>query len=258
MHYNTYIVFCVVLCTFAKAYVQTSPDMDCATVLKTVENVIFIFCLTVRVVDHPTGKTDDAKVSEKGRSNGTHSTGVDDTKKPPLNSTARTPTSTFGFKKAPGAMATITASGAVVTSGSATVGRIPKSVGFSGSRIVCRQTALDDGYLPPSARTTLQYRSLPRPSRTGAARCANRTNNSSIDASFCNKGTATLPNPKSRNLVKSPTTNQTDREKGIFSDVDSQVLKTSATTQTGMPTQCQAGRQTGGKYPEMSSPTLRR
>ncbi|XP_051740195.1 neuron navigator 2 isoform X8 [Ctenopharyngodon idella] len=204
------------------------------------------------------GKTDDAKVSEKGRSNGTHSTGVDDTKKPPLSSTTRTPTSTFGFKKAPGAMATITASGAVVTSGSATVGKIPKSVGFSGSRIVCRQTALDDGYLPPSARTTLQYRSLPRPSRTGTARCSNRTNNSSLDASFCNKGTATLPNLKSRNLVKSPTTNQTDREKGIFSDVESQVLKTSATTQTGMPTQCQAGRQTGGKYSEMSSPTLRR
>ncbi|KAK7121632.1 hypothetical protein R3I93_022648 [Phoxinus phoxinus] len=209
-----------------------------------------------RVVDHPTSKTDDAKVSEKGRSNCTHSSSVDDTKKPPLNSTVRTPTSTFGFKKAPGAMATITTSGAVVTSGSATVGKIPKSVGFSGSRIVCRQTALDDGYLPPSARTTLQYRSLPRPSRTGTTRCSNRTNISSLDANFCNKGTATLPNPKSRNLVKSPmgTTNQTDREKGIFSDVESQVLKTSATSQTGMPTQCQAGRQTGG----MSSPTLRR
>uniref|UniRef100_A0A8C2Q6I8 Neuron navigator 2b n=1 Tax=Cyprinus carpio TaxID=7962 RepID=A0A8C2Q6I8_CYPCA len=202
------------------------------------------------------GKTDDAKVSEKGRSNGTHSTTLDDTKKPPLSSTSRTPTSTFGFKKAPGAMATITASGAVVTSGSATVGRIPKSVGFSGSRIVSRQTTVDDGYLPPSARTTLQYRSLPRPSRTGTARCSNRSNNSSLDASFCNKGTATLPNPKSRNLVKSPlgTTNQTDREKGIFSDVESQVLKSSTTTQTG----CQAGRQAGGKYSEMSSPTLRR
>ncbi|KAG1938164.1 neuron navigator [Pimephales promelas] len=214
----------------------------------------------VRVVDHPTSKTDDAKVSEKGRSNGTHSSSVDDTKKPPLNSTVRTPTSTFGFKKAPGAMGTITTSGAVVTSGSATVGKLPKSVGFSGGRIVCRQTALDDGYLPPSARTTLQYRSLPRPSRTGTSRCSNRTNISSFDANFCNKGTATLPNPKSRNLAKSPmgTTNQTDREKGIFSDVESQVLKTSATTQTGMPTQCQAGRQTGGKYSEMSSPTLRR
>ncbi|XP_059392723.1 neuron navigator 2 isoform X4 [Carassius carassius] len=200
------------------------------------------------------GKTDDAKVSEKGRSNGTHSTTVDDTKKPPLSSTSRTPTSTFGFKKAPGAMATITASGAVVTSGSATVGRIPKSVGFSESRIVSRQTTVDDGYLPPSARTTLQYRSLPRPSRTSMARCSNRSNNSSLDASFCNKGTATLPNPKTRNLVKSPMSNQTDREKGIFSDVESQVLKTSTNTQTG----CQAGRQVGGKYSEMSSPTLRR
>uniref|UniRef100_A0A671MK97 Neuron navigator 2-like n=1 Tax=Sinocyclocheilus anshuiensis TaxID=1608454 RepID=A0A671MK97_9TELE len=207
---------------------------------------------------HGNGKTDDAKVSEKGCSNGTHSINADDSKKPPLSSASHTPTSTFGFKKAPGAI--ITASGAVVTSGSATVGRIPKSVGFSVSRIVGRQTTVDDGYLPPSARTTLQYRSLPRPSRTGAARYSNRSNNSSLDASFCNKGTATLPNPKSHNLVKSPmgTTNQTDREKGIFSDVESQVLKTSATAQMGIPTQCQAGRQAVGKYSEMSSPTLRR
>uniref|UniRef100_A0A9J8CUC5 Neuron navigator 2b n=1 Tax=Cyprinus carpio carpio TaxID=630221 RepID=A0A9J8CUC5_CYPCA len=204
------------------------------------------------------GKTDDAKVSEKGRSSSTHSKNADDSKKPPLSLASRTPTSTFGFKKAPGTI--ITASGAVVTSGSATVGRIPKSAGFSGSRIVGRQMTVDDGYLPPSARTTLQYRSLPRPSRTGTARCSNRSNNSSLDASFGNKGTATLPNPKSRNLVKSPmgTTNQTDREKGIFSDVGSQVLKTSAAAQMGMPTQCQAGRQAGGKYSEMSSPTLRR
>lgn len=247
---------CGVLRCFAETYVQTSPDMDHATIFKNVQKHDLILCLTVHVVDHPTGKTDDAKVSEKGRSNGTHSTTVDDTKKPPLSSTSRTPTSTFGFKKAPGAMATITASGAVVTSGSATVGRIPKSVGFSGSRIVSRQTTVDDGYLPPSARMTLQYRSLPRPSRTGTARFSNRSNNSSLDASFCNKGTATLPNPKNRNLVKSPigTTNQTDREKGIFSDVESQVLKTSTTTQMG----CQAGRQAGGKYSEMSSPTLRR
>uniref|UniRef100_A0A8C2G5D0 Neuron navigator 2b n=1 Tax=Cyprinus carpio TaxID=7962 RepID=A0A8C2G5D0_CYPCA len=203
-------------------------------------------------------KTDDAKVSEKGRSSSTHSKNADDSKKPPLSLASRTPTSTFGFKKAPGTI--ITASGAVVTSGSATVGRIPKSAGFSGSRIVGRQMTVDDGYLPPSARTTLQYRSLPRPSRTGTARCSNRSNNSSLDASFGNKGTATLPNPKSRNLVKSPmgTTNQTDREKGIFSDVGSQVLKTSAAAQMGMPTQCQAGRQAGGKYSEMSSPTLRR
>ncbi|XP_026094648.1 LOW QUALITY PROTEIN: neuron navigator 2-like [Carassius auratus] len=204
------------------------------------------------------GKTDDAKVSEKGRSNGTHSKNADDSKKPPLSLASRTPTSTFGFKKAPGTI--ITASGAVITSGSATVGRIPKSVGFSGSRMVGRQATVDDGYLPSSARMTFQYRSLPRPSRTGATRCSNRSNNSSLDASFCNKGTATLPNPKSRNLVKSPmgTTNQTDREKGIFSDVESQVLKTNATARMGMPTQCQAERQAGGKYSEMSSPTFHR
>nr|XP_055048989.1 neuron navigator 2 isoform X2 [Misgurnus anguillicaudatus] len=219
------------------------------------------------------GKTDDAKVSEKGRisprSNSmAHSSihSVDETKKPPSNSTSRTPTSTFGFKKPPGSMATITASGAVVTSGSATVGKIPKSIAFSGSRLSSRQASVDDGYFPPSARTTLQYRSLPRPSRgsngTGTVRYSNRSNMTTFDAS---KGTSTLPNPKSRSSVKSPvgTTNQTDREKGIISEVESQVLgqvlKAGTAPQTGMPTQCQAGgRQSGGKYSEMSSPTLRR
>ncbi|XP_051548622.1 neuron navigator 2-like isoform X1 [Myxocyprinus asiaticus] len=223
------------------------------------------------------GKTDDAKVSEKGqlsphsnsnpRSSSERQRVVDETKKPPTNSNACTPTSTFGFKKVPGSMATITASGAVITSGSATVGKIPKSFGFSGSRIVGRNTSVDDGYLPTSALTTLQYRSLPRPSRgnsnASTARCYNRSNCSTLDPSLCNKGTATLPNSKSRNLVKTTTgSNQTDREKGVFSGVESQTLgqalKTGTATQTGMPTQCQAGRQVGGKYSEMSSPTLHR
>lgn len=227
----------------------------------------FIFCLTVRVLHHPTGKTDDAKVSEKGRLSPRSNTApqserADETKKPPSNSATRTPTSTFGFKKPLGSMATITASGAVVTSGSATVGKIPKSLAFSGSRLSgCRQASVDDGYFPPSARTTLQYRSLPRPSRgsngSAAARSSNRSNVATLDASLCNKGTATLPNPKSRKSLVG-TTNQTDREKGIFSDVESQVLKTGGATQAEMPTQCQAGRQAGGKYSEMSSPTLRR
>ncbi|XP_051975880.1 neuron navigator 2 [Xyrauchen texanus] len=226
---------------------------------------------------HGNGKTDDAKVSEKGRlsprSNSNprfpseRQMSVDETKKLSSNSTVRTPTSTFGFKKVPGSMVTISASGAVISSGSATVGKIPKSVGFSGSRIVARNTSVDDGYLPPGARTTLQYRSLPRPSRgnssTSAVRCSNRSNSSTLDPNICNKGTATLPNPKSRKLVKSPIGfNQTDREKGVFSDVESkalgQALKACTATQSGMPMQCQAGRQAGGKHSEMSSPTLHR
>ncbi|XP_057185470.1 neuron navigator 2 isoform X3 [Triplophysa rosa] len=217
------------------------------------------------------GKTDDAKVSEKGRlsprsntvphSQSERQTTVHETKKP-SNSTTRTPTSTFGFKKPLGSMATITASGAVVTRGSATVGKIPKSIAFSGSRLSgCRQASVDDGYFPPRARTTLQYRSLPRPSRgsngSAAVRSSHRSNIATLDASLCNKGTATLPNPKSRKSLVG-TINQTDREKGIYSDVESQVLKAGGVTQTEMPTQCQAGRQAGGKYSEMSSPTLRR
>ncbi|XP_051545979.1 neuron navigator 2-like [Myxocyprinus asiaticus] len=223
------------------------------------------------------GKTDDAKVSEKGRlsprSNSNprfpleRQMSVDETKKLSSNSTVRIPTSTFGFKKVPGSMVTITASGAVITSGSATVGKIPKSVGISGRRIVGRNTSVDDGYLPQGARNTLQYRSLPRPSRgnssTSAARCSNRSNSSILDPNICSKGTATLPNPKSRKLVKSPIgSNQTDREKGVFSDVESKALgqapKACTAIQRGMPMQCQAGRQEGGKHSEMSSPTLHR
>lgn len=225
----------------------------------------------------PAGKTDDAKVSEKGRfpprlnalpRSPSERQITDEGKKPPSSSTARVPTNTFGFKKASGGTAMVTASGAVVSSGSATLGKLPKSSGFSGSRLMGRQASVDDGYLPPSARTTLQYRSLPRPSRAnsslGTSRVTSRTSATGIDTSLITKGTATLPNPRSRSSVRSPTgtANQTDREKGVLSDSESLasglVHKTSGSNQMGMTGQGQLGRQVGGKYPEMSSPTLRR
>lgn len=198
------------------------------------------------------GKTDDAKVSEKSR----FSPQIPpyENKKLPSSSGSHTPTNTFGFKKT-STTATITASGAVLTSGSATLGKMPKSIGFGSSRLVGKQTSVDDGYLLPSVRTNLQYRSLPRPSRSNSNMGTTRSTGRSIDASPISKGTATLPNPKSRSLTRS-SANQTDREKGVFSDTDSLALGPLNKSSGGA--QCQTGRQTGGKSSDTSSPTLRR
>uniref|UniRef100_A0A673HIC3 Neuron navigator 2a n=1 Tax=Sinocyclocheilus rhinocerous TaxID=307959 RepID=A0A673HIC3_9TELE len=124
-----------------------------------------------------TGKTDDTKVSEKGRmspssnivqhssSDAGRSSG-DEAKKTPAG---RVPTSTFGFKKPNGAhgpatvvttssITLVTASGATITSGSATLGKIPKSSALLvGGRASLKGAVdgllppQDDGYLSPSA-----------------------------------------------------------------------------------------------------------
>ncbi|KAF4094350.1 hypothetical protein AMELA_G00014100 [Ameiurus melas] len=200
---------------------------------------------------HSNGKTDDAKVSEKTRFSPQIPTY--ESKKLPSSSGSHTPTNTFGFKKTSSG-ATVTASGAVITTGSATMGKIPKSIGFGSSRLVGKQTSVDDGYLPPSTRTTLQYRSLPRPSRSNSSMGTTRGTSRSIDASPISKGTATLPNPKSRSLARA-NANQTDREKGVFSDTESLAL---GLNKASGGAQCQPGRQAGGKSSDMSSPTLRR
>ncbi|XP_039605279.1 neuron navigator 2 isoform X4 [Polypterus senegalus] len=229
-----------------------------------------------------TGKTDDAKVSEKGQlspksatvqrspSDAGRSSG-DEAKKPP-SSASRTPTNTFGFKKQSGGMTIITASGATITSGSATLGKIPKSsglIGRSGNRkaSIDGSQNQDDGYLPISARTTLQYRSLPRPSKSSSRNGGNRSSTSSIDSNLSSKS-AGLPVPKIREPSKVTVAssipglpNQTDREKGVSSDTESVAsgnsVKASPCTQTGM-TNSQSNRQQGSKYVDVSSPTLRR
>uniref|UniRef100_G3U3U3 Neuron navigator 2 n=1 Tax=Loxodonta africana TaxID=9785 RepID=G3U3U3_LOXAF len=196
-----------------------------------------------------TGKTDDAKVSEKGRlspkasqvkrspSDAGRSSG--DESKKALPSSCRTPTAnanSFGFKKQSGSaagLAMITASGATVTSRSATLGKIPKSSALVG-RSTARKTSMDgaqnqdDGYLSLSSRTTLQYRSLPRPSKSNSRNGAgNRSSTSSIDSNISSKS-AGLPVPKLREPSKTTLgsslpglVNQTDKEKGISSDNES-------------------------------------
>uniref|UniRef100_A0A452HT50 Calponin-homology (CH) domain-containing protein n=1 Tax=Gopherus agassizii TaxID=38772 RepID=A0A452HT50_9SAUR len=236
-----------------------------------------------------TGKTDDAKVSEKGRlspkaghvkrspSDAGRSSG-DESKKPPTSNsrTAAANTNTFGFKKqsgSAGGMTMITASGATITSRSATLGKIPKSSGLMG-RSTGRKTSVDgsqnqdDGYLALSARTNLQYRSLPRPSKSSSRSGAgNRSSTSSIDSNISSKS-AGLPVPKMREPAKVSLgsslpglVNQTDKEKGISSDNESVAscnsVKVNPASQTAS-SGTQSTHQQGAKYPDVASPTLRR
>eukprot|EP00073_Rattus_norvegicus_P042353 XP_017444234.1 PREDICTED: neuron navigator 2 isoform X7 [Rattus norvegicus] len=236
-----------------------------------------------------TGKTDDAKVSEKGRlspkasqvkrspSDAGRSSG--DESKKTLPSSSRTPTAnanSFGFKKQSGSaagLAMITASGATVTSRSATLGKIPKSSALVG-RSTGRKTSMDgapnqdDGYLSLSSRTNLQYRSLPRPSKSNSRNGAgNRCSTSSIDSNMSSKS-AGLPVPKLREPSKTSLgsslpglVNQTDKEKGISSDNESVAscnsVKVNPATQP-VSNSTQATLQPGTKYTDVASPTLRR
>ncbi|XP_043307053.1 neuron navigator 2 isoform X1 [Cervus canadensis] len=236
-----------------------------------------------------TGKTDDAKVSEKGRlspkaaqvkrspSDAGRSSG--DESKKPLPSSSRTPaanTNSFGFKKQSGSaagLAMITASGATVTSRSATLGKIPKSSALVG-RSTGRKTSMDgaqnqdDGYLSLSSRTNLQYRSLPRPSKSTSRNGAgNRSSTSSIDSNISSKS-AGLPVPKLREPSKTALgsslpglVNQTDKEKGISSDNESVASCNSVKVNPApqpVSGAAQATLQPGAKYPDVASPTLRR
>ncbi|XP_071975021.1 neuron navigator 2 isoform X6 [Engystomops pustulosus] len=228
-----------------------------------------------------TGKTDDAKVSEKGRlspksgqvkrspSDAGRSSG-DETKKSMNSRTITANTNTFGFKK-PGStvvgMPIITTSGATITSGSATLGKMPKSSGLMG-RSSNRKASVDgshndDGYLQLSARTNLQYRSLPRPSKSRSG-TGNRSSTSSIDSNISSKS-AGLPIPKMRETSKmtlnnsvSGLMNQTDREKGISSDNESVASGNSIKVNPAAQGVPNGTRQQGSKYPDVSSPTLRR
>ncbi len=211
--------------------------------------------------------------SDAGRSSG------DEAKKTPAG---RVPTSTFGFKKPNGvhgpatvvstsSITLMTASGATITSGSATLGKIPKSSGLLVGGRGSLKGALDgllppqeDGYLSPSARSTLQYRSLPRPSRSGAAaRNGNRSSTSSIESSLSSRTpvltAVTTSKPRDSGTKTNGhviQANQTDKEKGVTSDVDN--LRTNPIVSGGgAATIPQTARQ-GNKYCEVSSPTLRR
>ncbi|XP_042578124.1 neuron navigator 3 isoform X2 [Cyprinus carpio] len=244
------------------------------------------------------GKTDDAKASEKGKapskspsiqrspSDAGKSSG-DEGKKPPSGIGRPPTTSSFGFKKIPGPTgALITASGATLASGSATLGKVPKSAGIGkGSGIGNgRKTSLDGAQHQDDAvllgcggsKVPLQYRSLPRPAKSSSGgssvvgRSGHRSSSSSIDSNVSGKsaggsggvvGTPTSTKRRDPGKVSSGrsspiTINQTDKEKVAGSDQEGTGLSTSPKSS---PTSTQSGlRQPGSKYPDIASPTFRR
>ncbi|KAM4749505.1 neuron navigator 3 isoform 2-T2 [Rhinophrynus dorsalis] len=235
------------------------------------------------------GKTDDIKASEKvktplkggtlqrspsdaGKSSG------DEGKKPPSGIARPTATGSFGFKKASGGSSNmITGSGATINSGSATLGKIPKSSGIGGKG-AGRKTSLDgsqnqdDGVLLANSKATLQYRSLPRPSKSCTSgipgRGGHRSSTSSIDSNVSSKsagaaGTKLREPSKVGSGRSSPVTiNQTDKEKEKVTVSDSESVSLSSSPKSS-PTSANACstqglRQPGSKYPDIASPTFRR
>ncbi|KAM4782705.1 neuron navigator 3 isoform 3-T4 [Cyanocitta cristata] len=236
------------------------------------------------------GKTDDAKASEKvktplkgasiqrspsdaGKSSG------DEGKKPPSGIGRSTATGSFGFKKSGlGSSTMITTSGATITSGSATLGKMPKSSAISGKSNAGRKTSLDgsqnqdDGVLHVSSKTTLQYRSLPRPSKSSGSgipgRGGHRSSTSSIDSNVSSKSVGAaatkLREPSKIGSGRSSpvTVNQTDKEKEKVAVSDSESVSLSSSPKSS-PTSASASgtpglRQPGSKYPDIASPTFRR
>ncbi|XP_054094627.1 neuron navigator 3 isoform X9 [Callithrix jacchus] len=236
------------------------------------------------------GKTDDAKVSEKGKtplkgsslqrspSDAGKSSG-DEGKKPPSGIGRSTATSSFGFKKPSGvgSSAMITSSGATITSGSATLGKIPKSAAIGGKSNAGRKTSLDgsqnqdDVVLHVSSKTTLQYRSLPRPSKSSTSgipgRGGHRSSTSSIDSNVSSKSagatTSKLREPTKIGSGRSSpvTVNQTDKEKEKVAVSDSESISLSGSPKSSPTSASACGaqglRQPGSKYPDIASPTFR-
>uniref|UniRef100_A0A8C6C8L0 Neuron navigator 3 n=1 Tax=Monodon monoceros TaxID=40151 RepID=A0A8C6C8L0_MONMO len=237
------------------------------------------------------GKTDDAKASEKGKtplkgstlqrspSDAGKSSG-DEGKKPPSGIGRSTATGSFGFKKPSGvgSSAMITSSGATITSGSATLGKIPKSAAIGGKSNAGRKTSLDgsqnqdDVVLHVSSKTSLQYRSLPRPSKSSTSgipgRGGHRSSTSSIDSNVSSKSagatTSKLREPtKIASGRSSPVTvNQTDKEKEKVAVSDSESVSLSGSPKSSPTSASACGtqglRQPGSKYPDIASPTFRR
>uniref|UniRef100_A0A8C3W5Y8 Neuron navigator 3 n=1 Tax=Catagonus wagneri TaxID=51154 RepID=A0A8C3W5Y8_9CETA len=237
------------------------------------------------------GKTDDAKASEKGKtplkgsslqrspSDAGKSSG-DEGKKPPSGIGRSMATGSFGFKKPSGAGSStmITSSGATITSGSATLGKIPKSAAIGGKSNTGRKTSLDgsqnqdDVVLHVSSKTSLQYRSLPRPSKSSTSgipgRGGHRSSTSSIDSNVSSKSagatTSKLREPTKIGSGRSSpvTVNQTDKEKEKVAVSDSESVSLSGSPKSSPTSASACGtqglRQPGSKYPDIASPTFRR
>lgn len=197
-------------------------------------------CVTVCCSFFPAGKSDQkavdkVKMAVKGTSlqRSCSDAGKDrgETRKPPSGIVRPSAGGSFGYKKTTGTATVMTAGGAAICSGSATVGKAPKTSGIpvkpAGGGGGGRKTSLDvsEGFLSPNARNNIQYRSLPRPSKSSCmsvtgSRAGARPVSSSIDTGLLStKPSAGLSRLKEPGSAKTSSraslgpVNQTDREK---------------------------------------------
>ncbi|XDV35243.1 hypothetical protein PO909_005224, partial [Leuciscus waleckii] len=213
--------------------------------------------------------------SDAGRENAEH-------RKPPSGLVKPSAGGSFGYKKPPttGTATVLTAGGATITSGSATVGKTPKSSGIPIKPVPgggVRKNSFDasgseQGFLAPNARGSIQYRSLPRPAKSSAMSLTSRPVSGSIDASLLTlKPVPALPNTMptrgkeggsfkaaGRPSFTGPV-NQTDREKEkerakAKADLEISCLKAESCGESVEKIH-RVRRTSSSKYPELSSPT---
>uniref|UniRef100_A0A8C8J2A5 Neuron navigator 1 n=1 Tax=Oncorhynchus tshawytscha TaxID=74940 RepID=A0A8C8J2A5_ONCTS len=183
-------------------------------------------------------------------------------RKPPSGLVKPSAGASFGYKRSPttGTATVMTAGGSTISSGSATVGKIPKSsgipvkpMGVGGGGKGGRKNSFDatgseeGGFLGPNARNSLQYRSLPRPAKSSTLSLIGRPGSARPASSSIDPGLLSLkpvsmacPGPKRKEPGSGSTkgasrggstgpVNQTDREKekerakakAVASDMDS-------------------------------------
>ncbi|XP_029989944.1 neuron navigator 1 isoform X4 [Sphaeramia orbicularis] len=219
-------------------------------------------------------------------------------RKPPSGLVKPTAGASFGYKKPPTATGTatvMTAGGATISSGSATVGKTPKSSGIpvkpvGGGTPSGRKNSFDasseQSFLGPNARNSIQYRSLPRPAKSSTlsviGRPASRPVSGTIDPGLLSLKPVSMGSAGPRvkelsscsskmgNRTSTGPVNQTDREKekerakakAVGVDVDCGSLKgqDAQSESTGESTVKLHGlrRTSSSKYPELSSPTTPR
>ncbi|KAM6981181.1 LOW QUALITY PROTEIN: neuron navigator 1-like [Aplochiton taeniatus] len=216
-------------------------------------------------------------------------------RKPPSGLVRPSAGTSFGYKKPPPATV-LTAGGATISSGSATVGKMPRSSGIpvkpvaAGGGAPGRKNSFDGSseqgsFLGPNARNSLQYRSLPRPAKSSTLTligrpAASRPISGTMDASALSLKPVPLASPSPRHKDPAnggskaaggrPSTgpvNQTDREKEkerakAKADMDCCSLKRENSL---LEPPGEAGvkghglrRTSSSKYPELSSPTTPR
>lgn len=219
-------------------------------------------------------------------------------RKPPSGLVKPTAGASFGYKKPPTATGTatvMTAGGTNISSGSATVGKAPKSTaipmkpmgeGVPSGRKNSFDASSEQSFLGPNTRNSIQYRSLPRPAKSSTlsviGRPAGRPVSGTIDASLLSLKPVPVASagPRVKELSNSCSSktsrsscgpvNQTDREKekerakakAVGGDMDCGSLKREDTQTESMgesTLKLHGLRRTGSsKYPELSSPTTPR